>query len=202
MIIEKFVLSKTAPRNKYVGWIDTSGDEPKIKFNVGGKWSEEYDPEQVQVDWNCVDTTSKAFIKNKPTIPEAQIQSDWSQSNTSAKDFIKNKPVVAPEPVIIQGVIYPNYKDDPALHEFRPHNQQVIDATKIVNALQNGGQVAFGMTTQYQATNPTFGEIIVCTSNYIAWSDGQPTSITLRGYSYAEGTHTLYPVMLDITVNS
>lgn len=111
MIIEKFVLSKTAPRNKYVGWIDTSGDEPKIKFNVGGKWSEEYDPEQVQVDWNCVDTTSKAFIKNKPTIPAAQIQSDWNQSDSSAVDYIKNKPTISVEPLIVNGTVVADGND-------------------------------------------------------------------------------------------
>lgn len=46
----------------------------------------------VQSDWNETNTSSDAFIKNKPTIPDAQIQSDWNQTNTSAKDYIKNKP--------------------------------------------------------------------------------------------------------------
>lgn len=49
---------------------------------------------QVQSDWNVTDSTSKAYIKNKPTIPAAQIQSDWNQTNTSAKDYIKNKPTI------------------------------------------------------------------------------------------------------------
>lgn len=46
----------------------------------------------VQSDWNETNTSSDAFIKNKPTIPDAQIQSDWNQTNTNAKDYIKNKP--------------------------------------------------------------------------------------------------------------
>lgn len=46
----------------------------------------------VQSDWNETNTSSDAFIKNKPTIPDAQIQSDWNQTDTSAKDYIKNKP--------------------------------------------------------------------------------------------------------------
>lgn len=68
---------------------------------------------QVQSNWNETDTSSPAYIKNKPnlatvatsgsyndlsnkpTIPAAQIQSDWTQTNTSAKDYIKNKPNLA-----------------------------------------------------------------------------------------------------------
>lgn len=54
----------------------------------------------VQSDWSVSDTSSDAFIKNKPTIPAAQIQSDWNQSNTSAKDYIKNKPVIPPGSIL------------------------------------------------------------------------------------------------------
>ena len=50
--------------------------------------------ENVQSDWNQVDSTKDDFIKNKPTIPAAQIQSDWDQSDTTAEDFIKNKPTI------------------------------------------------------------------------------------------------------------
>ena len=35
-------------------------------------------------------------LSNKPTIPAAQIQSDWNQTNTSSKDYIKNKPSSMP----------------------------------------------------------------------------------------------------------
>ena len=46
----------------------------------------------VQVDWNVTDTSSDAYIKNKPTIPAEQIQVDWNQTDVGAKDYIKNKP--------------------------------------------------------------------------------------------------------------
>lgn len=46
----------------------------------------------VQADWNVSDTTSYAYIKNKPTIPAAQIQADWNQTTTTSLDYIKNKP--------------------------------------------------------------------------------------------------------------
>ena len=67
---------------------------------------------QVQSNWTETNTSSPAYIKNKPnlatvatsgsyndltnkpTIPAAQIQSDWNQTNTSAKDYIKNKPTI------------------------------------------------------------------------------------------------------------
>lgn len=72
----------------------------------------------VQSDWDVTDSSSDAFIKNKPTIPaaqvnadwdassgvaqilhkptipDAQIQSDWAQATTTAKDYIKNKPTL------------------------------------------------------------------------------------------------------------
>lgn len=49
---------------------------------------------QVQSNWNETDSTSPAFIQNKPTIPAAQVQSDWNQSDNTAVDFIKNKPTI------------------------------------------------------------------------------------------------------------
>lgn len=67
-------------------------------------------PENVQSDWNTTDTTSDAFIKNKPTlatvatsgsyndlnnkptIPDAQVNADWNA--TSGKAQILNKPTI------------------------------------------------------------------------------------------------------------
>ena len=66
--------------------------------------------EQVQSDWTEQDSSSKAYILNKPnlatvatsgsyndlsdkpSIPAAQVQSDWAQADSSAVDYIKNKP--------------------------------------------------------------------------------------------------------------
>lgn len=50
--------------------------------------------EQVQADWNEVDTDDPGYIRNKPAIPDAQIQSDWSQADSGAVDYIKNKPTI------------------------------------------------------------------------------------------------------------
>ena len=79
---------------------------------------------QVQADWNESNTSSPAYIDNKPAIPDAvsgvndgtnwtsltigsvtkaipsggggvsQVQSDWNQSNSSSVDYIKNKPAI------------------------------------------------------------------------------------------------------------
>lgn len=67
----------------------------------------------VQANWAESDSSSDAFIKNKPnlaavatsgsyddlsnkpTIPAAQVQSDWAQTTTTAVDYIKNKPALS-----------------------------------------------------------------------------------------------------------
>ena len=51
-------------------------------------------PAQVQSDWNESDTSSPAYIDNKPSIPAAQIQSDWNQGDNTQADYIKNKPSI------------------------------------------------------------------------------------------------------------
>lgn len=48
----------------------------------------------VQSNWNEADNTSLAYIQNKPTIPAAQVQSDWNEADTTAPSFIQNKPTI------------------------------------------------------------------------------------------------------------
>lgn len=47
---------------------------------------------ETQANWNETNTSSAAYIQNKPTIPAAQIQADWNQTTNTALDYIKNKP--------------------------------------------------------------------------------------------------------------
>ena len=49
---------------------------------------------QTQSDWNETNTSSAAFIQNKPTIPAAPVQSNWTETNTSSLAFIQNKPTI------------------------------------------------------------------------------------------------------------
>lgn len=46
----------------------------------------------VQANWNEADSSSDAYIQNKPTIPAAQVQSNWTEADTSAASYIENKP--------------------------------------------------------------------------------------------------------------
>ena len=46
----------------------------------------------VQADWNESDTSSDAYIQNKPTIPAAQVNSDWNASSGVAE--ILHKPTL------------------------------------------------------------------------------------------------------------
>lgn len=46
--------------------------------------------DQVQSNWDETNTSSKAYIQNKPTIPSAQVNSDWDASSGVAQ--ILNKP--------------------------------------------------------------------------------------------------------------
>lgn len=48
----------------------------------------------VQADWNEANSSSDAYILNKPSIPAAQIQSDWSQTDNTKLDYIKSKPTI------------------------------------------------------------------------------------------------------------
>lgn len=50
-------------------------------------------PSQQQSDWNEADTTSPAYIDNKPTIPAAQVNADWNAM--SGVEEILNKPALA-----------------------------------------------------------------------------------------------------------
>ena len=47
---------------------------------------------ETQSNWNETNTSSAAYIQNKPIIPAAQIQADWNQTTTTSLDYIKNKP--------------------------------------------------------------------------------------------------------------
>ena len=62
---------------------------------------------QVQSDWNETDTTSLAYIQNKPTI-QTPVQSDWNESDSSSLAYIQNKPAI-PSQAIDQYIIDADY---------------------------------------------------------------------------------------------
>lgn len=79
--------------------IDDSTDTISVDAGAGltfneGKLTVDFDEvneHQVQSDWNESDSTSPAYIQNKPTIP-SQVQSDWTESDSSDPSYIQNKP--------------------------------------------------------------------------------------------------------------
>lgn len=107
--------------------------------------------EQVQSDWTEQDTTSKAYIQNKPnlatvattgdyedlsnkpTIPAAQVQSDWSQSDNTQVDYIKNKPSLA---TVATSGSYDDLTDKPSIpaaqvqSDWDQSNSQAVDYIK------------------------------------------------------------------------
>jgi hypothetical protein len=56
--------------------------------------------DNVQGDWNQVNSLKPDYIKNKPRLQSfTQIQSDWTQNVNTATDYIKNKPTI---PIVLQ----------------------------------------------------------------------------------------------------
>ena len=51
---------------------------------------------QVQSDWNESDSSSLAYIQNKPTI-STPVQSDWNETDTTSLAYIQNKPTIQPQ---------------------------------------------------------------------------------------------------------
>ena len=74
----------------------TNEDNGKILTVSDGAWvAKQVQVEQVQSDWDEIDTTSPAYIKNKPVISgdgSASVQANWNQTDETQADFIKNKP--------------------------------------------------------------------------------------------------------------
>lgn len=57
----------------------------------------------VQSNWNENDSTSLAYIQNKPTIPAAQVNSDWNEADSTSLAYIQNKPSTETLTFTLQG---------------------------------------------------------------------------------------------------
>lgn len=51
--------------------------------------------QQVQSDWNEWNSSSPAYIQNKPSIPQSPVQSDWNESDPYSLAYIQNKPNIS-----------------------------------------------------------------------------------------------------------
>lgn len=72
-----------------------------IEYSTGVSIKDKIDANAVQSDWNVSDTTSLAYIKNKPTIPASPVQSDWNVTDTTSLAYIKNKPTIPSAPTLV-----------------------------------------------------------------------------------------------------
>ena len=72
-----------------------------IEYSTGVSIKAKIDANAVQSDWNVSDTTSLAYIKNKPTIPASPVQSDWNVTDTTSLAYIKNKPTIPSTPTLV-----------------------------------------------------------------------------------------------------
>lgn len=66
--------------------ITMNGDSAVIS-SAGGQ--------QVQADWDESDSSSPAYIQNKPSIPQDPEQSDWNETDPYSLAYIKNKPNIS-----------------------------------------------------------------------------------------------------------
>lgn len=48
--------------------------------------------QQVQSNWDEWDSSSPAYIQNKPSIPQSPVQSDWNETDPYSLAYIQNKP--------------------------------------------------------------------------------------------------------------
>lgn len=78
---------------KYVPQSLTESQKAQARQNIGVEAGE-----QVQANWNETDTTSPAYIQNKPSIPAAPVQSNWNETDTASLAYIQNKPTFADVP--------------------------------------------------------------------------------------------------------
>ena len=131
----------------------------------------------VQADWNEADSSSDAYIANKPTIPAAQVNSDWNASSGVAA--ILNKPDLSA------------YATDSELTDGLATKQDVISDLDTIRA-----GAAAGATAAQPSDLPSSDELLPSASSGDAGkilsvdSNGDPEWITPSGgttYSAGDG---------------
>ena len=93
---------------KYVPQDLTEAQKAQARQNIGAA-EEGGGGQQVQANWNETDTTSPAYIQNKPTIPAAPVQSNWNESDTTSLAYIQNKPNIPNFPAVTNPIMMDNW---------------------------------------------------------------------------------------------
>lgn len=130
-----------------------------------------------QADWDEADSSSDAFIKNKPTIPAAQVNSDWNAA--SGVSQILNKPDLSA------------YATDSELADGLATKQNVISDLDSIRA-----GAALGATAAQPGDLPSSDELVPSATSVDAGkvltvdSNGDPSWVTPSGgttYSAGDG---------------
>lgn len=103
----------------------------------------------VQADWNEADSSSDAYIQNKPTIPAAQVNADWNASSGVAE--ILNKPTFA---TVATTGDYDDLSNKPTIRNVPVSTSS--DATKVLTVDSNGD--AAWMSPSYGLFEAVYGQ--------------------------------------------
>ena len=82
----------TAPYKWEAQYVKINGNYPSFSSDPSVTYKFIWRSYQQQI--TSTNKLDYSLIQNAPTIPNPQIQSDWNQSNSSSKDYIKNKPTI------------------------------------------------------------------------------------------------------------
>ena len=133
----------------------------------------------VQSDWNVSDSSSDAFIKNKPTIPAAQKQSDWNQTTTTAKDYIKNKPTI---PTVNNGTLTIQ-KNGTNVQTFTANQSSNVTANIVTDEWTATSTVSSSGTVTFTNLNDSYGYDLYCQNKLLGISSisktGSGTNVSI-----------------------
>jgi hypothetical protein len=140
--------------------------------------------QQVQSNWNETDETSKAYILNKPEIPDAQVQADWNETNESSKAFIQNKPTIP------EAQVNADWNSESGKSQILNKPTDLVRKSDIEGLLKNDGTVYTGKYLEQVEDLDNFqaseGKIV----QYI----GETNSKYTNGFNYKKvGTQIVIP---------
>ena len=175
-----------------------------IEYSTGVSIKDKIDANAVQSDWNVTDTTSLAYIKNKPTIPASPVQSDWNVTDTTSLAYIKNKPTIPSTPTLVccAKCLYSTCYNDVSIN-WRPDSSTYYTTA----SYQTAGNEALVFATSCAATSFIFvnGENSVANHANNRWQSLTPglqikcNKVTINKL-IASGTAPTYELEVNGTV--
>lgn len=138
----------------------------------------------VQSDWSVTDTSSDAYIANKPTII-TPVQSDWNQQDSSQLDFIKNKPsVLGQAKDLVAGTNITLQQNSNSVII----SAQYAGATYNTQQISGIGHILVSSTAQISTDLTDSGEIVAyfrCQCDQVNGWPGPSSNVDNRGAQFA-----------------